>query len=375
MLDQADDFVRASGALSAICYREDIELALRTPGFGGFQLLDIMDFPGQSTALVGMLNVFMESKGVIEPEKWREFCSETVPLLRIKKHAWTSDEMLLGRVEIAHYGPGDLPDAVVSWTVTDSGGKTLSSHRFDPVVLLRGELNEVDLFAWPLNGIKTPQRLDLTLAVEGTPFRNSYPIWVYPPKVDTKPADGVIISRSLKDPKTKAHLAKGGKVLLLPELDKLPHSVGGGFQTEFWSPMFAKGARKRGLEEPPGTLGHLCDPAHPALAAFPTEFHSNWQWWHLVKNSRPVVLDETPDSYRPIVQAIDNFDRNHKLGLLFETRAGKGAMLICAIDLQGHQDKPEARQLLHSLLQYLGSPDFAPKAELEPALFDRILPE
>ena len=86
MLSQAHDFVRASGALAAICYREDIEAALRTPGLGGFQLLDLQDFPGQGTALVGMLNVFMESKGILEPEQWRRFCRATVPLLRMKKY-------------------------------------------------------------------------------------------------------------------------------------------------------------------------------------------------------------------------------------------------------------------------------------------------
>ena len=102
MLDQAHDFVMASGALSAICYREDIELALRTPGMGGIQLLDIQDFPGQGTALVGMLNDFMESKGVIEPEVWRQFCSETVPLLRMKKYTWTTDETFIGRAQVAH---------------------------------------------------------------------------------------------------------------------------------------------------------------------------------------------------------------------------------------------------------------------------------
>ncbi len=49
---------------------------------------------------------------------------------------------------------------------------------------------------------------------------------------------------------------------------------------------------------------------------------------------------------------IDNFVRDHKLGLITETKVGPGKMLICAIDLLGQQDKPEARQLLHSLLQY-----------------------
>lgn len=374
MLDQADDFVRASGALSAICYREDIELALRTAGFGGIQLLDIMDFPGQSTALVGMLNVFMESKGVIDAAKWREFCSETVPLLRMKQHAWTTDEILIGQAEVAHYGAADIPGAQVKWTLTDEAGESLAEHVFDPVDLPKGALTPVDMFAFPLTGLETPQRLNLTLSIEGTGFTNSYPIWVYAPEVDTEPADGVMVTRSLAAEKTKSHLAKGGKVLLLPELDQLPKSVGGGFQTEFWSPMFAKGARKRGQEEPPGTLGHLCDPEHPALSAFPTEFHSNWQWWHLVKNSRPIILDGTPQDYRPIVQSIDNFDRNHKLGLLFETKVGKGSVLVCPIDLPAIQDQPEGRQFLHSLLEYVESGKFKPDTEVDPELLKSLLP-
>jgi hypothetical protein len=154
-------------------------------------------------------------------------------------------------------------------------------------------------------------------------------------------------------------------VLLLAQPEQLPHSVAGAFQTEFWSPMFAEAARRRGTELPPGTLAFLCDPEAPALAAFPTEFHSNWQWWHLVKNSRPIVFDGAPDGYRPIVQVIDNFVRNHKLGLIAETKVG--------IDLLGHQDKPEARQLLHSLLRYTGSPAFDPEAALEVQLLNELL--
>lgn len=374
MLDQAHDFVRASGALAAICYREDIELALRTPGFAGIQLLDIMDFPGQSTALVGMLNVFMESKGLIEPGEWRQFCSPVVPLLRIKQHSWTSDELLMGRVEVAHYGPEDYMDARISVELTNADGKALSHHQFEATDLVKGQVNNVDFFAMSLADIEVPQRLDLVIRIEGTAHLNSYPIWVYPSEVDTEPADSVLVARSLNSSETEAHLAKGGRVLLLPELEKLPESVGGGFQTEFWSPMFAKGARKRGQEEPPGTLGHICDPQHAALADFPTEFHSNWQWWHLVKNSRPIILDETPQDYRPIVQTIDNFDRNHKLGLLFETKVGKGSVLVCAIDLPAIQDQPEGRQMLHSLLNYVESDAFQPKFRLSKASLDKLIP-
>jgi hypothetical protein len=375
MLDQAYDFVLASGALSVICYREDIEAALRTPGLGGFQLLDLQDFPGQGTALVGMLNVFMESKGLITPEAWRRFCCETVPLLRMKKYTWTTDETFIGRVQIAHYGPADLPDARVTWTVTGSDGQKIAASAFDPVTIEQGKVFEVDMFSLPLGDIAAPQKLTITMAIEGTKYRNDYAIWVYPPKVNTSVPSGVLVTHSFTAAATQKYIAAGGKVLLLPKLDELPHSIKGAFQTDFWCfPMFRRGAERQGIEVAPGTLGMLCDPATPALAHFPTEFHSNWQWWHLVKNSRPIILDDTPDNYRPTVQVIDNFERNHKLGLIAETKVGKGKMLICAIDLLGHQDKPEARQLLYSLLRYLDSAAFAPQAELDGELLKKLLP-
>ncbi len=375
MLDQAHDFVRASGALSVICHREDIEAALRTPGLGGFQLLDLQDFPGQGTALVGMLNVFMESKGLITPEAWREFCCETVPLLRMKKYTWTTDETFIGRVEVAHYGPADLPDARVTWTVTGSDGKKVAAGAFDPLTIEQGKVFEVDMFALALGGIAAPQKLTITAAVEGTTYRNEYPVWVYPPRVDTSVPSGVLVTHSFTAAATQEHLGAGGKVLLLPKLDRLPHSIQGSFQTDFWCfPMFRRAAERRGIEPAPGTLGILCDPKTPALARFPTEFHSNWQWWHLVKNSRPVILDDTPAGYRPTVQVIDNFERNHKLGLIFETRVGRGKLLVCAIELLSLQDKPEARQMLHSLLRYVDSAAFAPQAELNGELLKRLLP-
>jgi hypothetical protein len=197
---------------------------------------------------------------------------------------------------------------------------------------------------------------------------------VYPPKVDTRVPEGVMLTGSYLAEATQQHLAAGGKVLLLPKLDKLPHSIEGEFQCDFWSPMFVTAARKQGGKVPPGTLGILCDPNSPALAGFPTEFHSNWQWWQLVKNSRPIIFDESPAAYRPLVQVVDNFVTHHKLGLIAETKVGEGGMLICSIDLAGNQDQPEARQLLHSLLRYLDSAAFAPRTELNGELLKKLFP-
>lgn len=366
MLDQADDFVRASGALSVLCYREEIEAALRTRGFGGFQLLDLQDFPGQGTALVGILDAFMDSKGLIRPDAWREFCSETVPLALLAKYAWTVEETLTAEIKVAHYGPSAMPDARVSWTLAEASGKQIAAGQLPAQDIPQGRLVALGQISAALRGTAVPGKLKLTVQIDGTGDRNHYDLWVYPAQVDRTAPAGVTVSRKLDDD-TRRTLSGGGRVLLLPEPAQLVQAIDGFFASDFWCyPMFKGG-------NPPGTLGWLCDPQHPALAKFPTEFHSNWQWFHLAMHSRPMILDTTPPDFRPLVQVIDNFERNHKLGVVWETRVGTGKLLVCSIDLPGLQDRPEARQLLASLLAYAGSDRFQPPQELSADVVQTIL--
>jgi hypothetical protein len=372
MLSQSDYFVRASGALAVLCYREDIEAALRTRGFGGFQLLDLVDFPGQGTALVGILNAFMESKRLIEPARWREFCSETVPLVRMAKFTWTTGETFTAAAEVAHYGPSAIAAAAPVWTLRDFQGRTLASGSLPANPIPQGSLTSLGEIRIPLKEIAAPAKLSLELALQGTAFRNSYDIWVYPDAVSTAPGN-VLVSRTL-DPAALQALASGGTVLLLPEPAALPKSIGGSFAPDFWNfGMFRKLAEERKMPVAPGTLGMLCDPKHPALTRFPTEFHANWQWFYLLQNSRALILDSMPAGFRPTVQVIDNYERAHKLGVLFEARVGPGNLVVCSIDLPRLQDHPEARQFLHSLLQYMNSGLFAPSTALDEEALRRIL--
>ncbi|MGD0200765.1 MAG: sugar-binding domain-containing protein, partial [Bryobacteraceae bacterium] len=179
LLNQAADFLQASGALSALCYREDIEAALRTRGFGGFQLLDLQDFPGQGTALVGMLNAFLESKGLIEPARWREFCSETVPLARLEKFTWTNSETLTAAVEVAHYGPAALTGASPAWALRDLRGRILASGRLPSLDIPQGTLTPLGQIRVPLARVAAPAKVRLELELRGTRFRNVYDVWVY----------------------------------------------------------------------------------------------------------------------------------------------------------------------------------------------------
>ena len=357
MLDLADSFFRASGALAVICYREDIESAIRTRGFGGFQLLDLQDFPGQGTALVGILDAFLDSKGLVTPEKWREFCNDVVPLLRHNSFTWTTDQIFVTKAQVANYGPANINKAA-QWVMKDAEGKDIAKGVLPLVEITQGEITDLGNITVDISSVQAPQKLEITLSIPGTEYKNSYPLWVYPTDLELNPASSVRVFTSLNQ-EAKSALDNGDKVLLLPTKEVLPTSIDGAFQTDFWCyAMFNK-------YNPPGTLGILCDPKHPALAHFPTEFHSNWQWWRLLKYGRPIDLKTFPIDYRPIVHVIDNVTLNRKLGVLLEAKVGKGRLLICSMDLQNLQDYPEGRQMYYSLLKYMDSSDFNPEQVID----------
>ena len=363
MIDQAHDFMMASGKWSALLYRADIEMNLRTPEWGGFQLLDLQDYPGQGSAYVGILDAFMESKGLIAPEEWRHFCSEVVPLFCTEKFCWTNDEALTGEVEIANYSESDLNGKQLSWVLTDSKQQVLDKGVL-PLQVKQGELAKVGTLKPAIASVRKAEKVTLALSIDGTPYRNDYSLWIYPADKEVTPSEDICVTDDL-DAHLK-YLTEGGKVLWFPSKDKhKDQTVGGLFQTDYWNyRMFRTICENLDRPVSSGTLGILTDPGHPALADFPTEFHTNWQWFPIIKQSYPMILDRLSDDYRPIVQVIDNVERNHKLGLLFEFKVGNGKLLVCMSDLKAVQDKPEARQFYRSILEYMESPAFAPSYSL-----------
>ncbi|WP_141501620.1 sugar-binding domain-containing protein [Paenibacillus luteus] len=356
LLVQAGDFQAASGKLACLCYREEIEAVLRTPGMAGFQLLDLQDFPGQGGAFVGILDSFMDTKGIIEPEEWKRFCSEVVPLVRLKSYVWTEGERIEARIEVANYGPTTLADHTVKWSIKSENEGHVTGGRFPNVVISQGEVGVAGTIELRVPPTKNAEKWVLRVSIEGTSYCNEYALWVYPDRHEVQIPTGVFVSDAF-DIWTLNALQQGRNVLLIPSAHaSFGHGPKGTFIPDFWCyPMFKK-------YDPPGTLGILCDPAHPSLSDFPTSSHAEWQWWHLMKNSRAIVLDEAGPDYRPIVQVIDNVARQQKLGILFEAKVGNGNLMICSIDLWSQQDRPEAQQLLYSLLHYCNSEQFIPQA-------------
>lgn len=349
LLDKAGDYLQASGHLSAILYKEEIERALKTPGISGFQLLDLHDFPGQGTALVGLLDAFWDSKGIISPKEFRQFCSPVVPLLKFPKAVYTTSENFSASIEAANYSDQNLDGELLHWQICDgknilaSGNNILSGTKIGHNANL-GQLN-IDL-----SGVNKACRLDIFIRI-GKEHCNSWKIWVYPE--DTRVDFGDV--RFTADYNEALELlGKGSKVLFNPDW-KTMKGIEGKFVPVFWSPVH--------FPNQAGTMGILCNPAHPVFNSFPTESHSDWQWWDLNINSTTLVTDSLKGG-EPLVEVVDNFLKNRRLASLLEGKVGPGTLVLATFDLHTDIDnRPVAKAMLRSILDYMNSPSFNP-AEL-----------
>ena len=364
MLDQAKDFHQASGLWSLQLYKQDIEMDLRTPNMAGFQLLDLQDYPGQGSAYVGILDAFMDPKGLCTVREWREWCAPIVPLMNADKYCFTNDEDFEADIKIANYSGESLESKTLSWRLGDKEGK---------ITLPDGEglidVGEIDV---DLDDYKQATQLQLVLGIDGTEYHNTYDIWVYPAKDKLKKLQKKVIVTNELTEQIIRQLEKGKNVLLMPDSTKL--CVGGLFQTDYWNyRMFKTISENNKKSVSPGTLGILTDPKHPIFRSFPTQMHTNWQWFPVIKASHPFMLDNTAANYRPIIQVIDNIERNHKLGLVFEFAIGKGRLLVCMADLEKASDYPEGRAFYQSMLEYMISKDFAPKTNISIDDFQKLM--
>ena len=362
----ADSFLMASGKLQALCYKADIEAALRTPGFAGFQLLDLHDFPGQGTALVGVLDPFWEEKGYISPEEYRRFCNTTVPLARLEKRIFTEGETMKAAIEIAHFGPEPLVDVIPSWKIRQHD-EILASGILGKKDIPIGNAFHLGEVSYEFPHDNMPRKL--TLEVSAGVFENTWDVWVYPEKAALESAKIKIVEDL--DAATIHYLNEGGKVLLSLGKGRVSPEMGGdvgvGFSSIFWNTAWTGGQK-------PHTLGILCNPIHPALEYFPTEYHSNWQWWDAMHHSDAIQLDDFPVELKPVVRIIDDWVSNRRLALLFEANMGKGSLFISGVDLVNNlENRPEARQLRSSILKYMESSLFQADVTLDLAQVQSIL--
>jgi hypothetical protein len=351
---QLKDFVRASARFQLTQYKAEHEAMLRTRGYAGYQLLMLNDFTGQSEALVGLLDPFWETKGVVSAADVRAWNAPTVVLARFAKFVWTSDESFSAKLEVAHFGDRDLPAGPVQWSLKSSDGEIVARGE-QPAngIRVRGVF-ELGAITFPLGRLREPSAL--TLSVRFADAENLWKLWVYPKAPDEPEPAEVLVTRALDEAALQT-LKTGGKVLLLAHGLKNAHTAKTGFESVYWSAGWW-GNRF-------SSLGVLCDPKHPALAMFPNKGVSDWQWRELCAGATTFDLTGAPSGFLPIVQPVPDFHYNALLGQVFEAKVGNGSLLVCGYDLTTNLDtRPAARQFRRSILSYIGSSAFRPTVEL-----------
>ena len=349
MLDTWQKQVEATGEMANLCYREEVEAALRTEGYSGISLLGIQDFPGQGTALVGMLNAHMRPKpyAFARPERFRAFFCGVLPLALLEKYTYGITETLSAQVKLANYGKAPLTDRL-TWTLV--GENRGLSGTLAEVTAPAGGLTVLGNIAIPLDAFARAEKLTLTVRFAGA--ENTYPVWVYPPVEPACPAN-VHECRSLDDTAVRA-LAAGGTVYLAPDSteDALPQSIQAQFTPDFWSVGT--------FPAQPGGMGQLIDAEHPVFAGFPTEHYTNWQWWPMA-GQRAMIL---PRRMEAIVTEMDSYAYLRPMAQLLECRCGGGRLMLSSLGLHSLQQYPEARALQKAIYDYLAQARPLPAQEL-----------
>lgn len=351
-------YVEATGELSRIGYREEIEAAMRTEQLSGISLLGLQDFPGQGTALVGMLNPHLQPKpfNFARPEAFRAFFRDQLPLVQLPRYTFTSDEILRADVIAANYGKQDIRG---EWQYELKGEKAAVTGVLGEKDCPMGGLTKAGTLEIPLDFVKEPSRLDLTVACGEV--SNTYPVWVYPPVIPVCP-EGVYETHLL-DEQALAVLKAGGKVYLSPASEKehLPSSIQAQFTTDFWS------VGTFPVQE--GGMGQLIDASHPVFSGFPTETHTNWQWWPMASR-RAIIL---PEPYSAIVTEMDSYAYMRPMAQLLECRCGGGLLMLSSLGLQDLQQYPEGRALQAAIYRYMDSKEFCPVQEIAPEVIGELV--
>ncbi len=368
LLSTWEKYVEATGELSRLAYREEIEAAMRTRELSGISLLGLQDFPGQGTALVGMMNSHLEPKpyDFARPERFREFFQECRILVKLPHYTYEAGERLIAEVEAANFGKRNI-EGVFCWTlagkksVSENGNCEPAEIKSKNTVIATGEDTEITIcrpgsytevgsLDIPLDFVE--KNTALTLKVRIGDSISAYPIWVYRKTTPVCP-ENVYETRAF-DVKTREILQNGGRVYLSPDADKesLPNSIKTQFTTDFWSVgTFA---------DQEGGMGQLIDTEHPIFKEFPTDFHTDWQWW-IMATKRAVIL---PHPMKTIITEMDSYAFLRPMAQMIEFRCLKGKVLLSTMELHKSQQYPEVRALQASIYTYLSGENFEPAEEI-----------
>lgn len=337
-------FFRQTGHLAVECYKREIETLLRSREVSGFQLLDLQDYTGQGTALVGVLNAMMENKGLISAEEWREFCAGTVVLGEFASFTGMMGEDIRFDVQISECDP-EKQHTCIRCTLMD-GERELYACDVAPGAR-HGRLTDAVSVTFPAECYRdvvqeriTGLTVVLTLA-DGT--RNHYPIWLIPPIDIRITREGIEKDGRMVTFVSAEEKADGAAIVVPSAEGQLPAE----YCTDFWCyPMFRSISESMGKPVPVGTMGLSIDTASPLLKRFAQEDYTTPAWYAILQTAH---VQRLPADIHPAVQMIDNTERCARLGILYQQ---DGVWHLTA-RLWEKPDAPTVRALAWSLWEAL----------------------
>lgn len=358
LFDHDEELRMASARLSALLYKDEVESFMRTQSCAGFQLLSMQDYIGQGEALIGWLDSFYDEKGGLDPKTARQFLNAVVPLVKLPAYCFEAGDSLVAEVLLHQYGPEDFKGKTLAWELIDTKGNTKESGRFPAVDYNKGNLHQVGNLMIQLPEQDQAEQYTLKITVEGSEYSNSWPIWLYPKEIPEANPE-IIITKQLS-PQVLNELYNGASVLLIAnECGEQDNQKLASWRPLYWSASFFPG---QSIE----TLGLLIDQSHPAFNDFPTENFGSWNWYRLCEGAHGFKLADFPPDFSPIIQPVSDFHYSERLGSLFETKMGKGKLLVCGYNISPDRDSVlPIRQLRYSLLNYMNSDEFNPGFELD----------
>lgn len=306
-------FFRQTGHLAVECYKREIETLLRSREVSGFQLLDLQDYTGQGTALVGVLNAMMENKGLISAEEWREFCAGTVVLGEFTSFTGVMGEDIRFDVQISECDP-EKQHTCIRCTLMD-GERELYACDVTPGAR-QGRLTDAVSVTFPAECYRDAMQeritgLTVVLTLEdGT--RNHYPIWLIPPVDIRITREGIEKDRRMVAFVSAEEKADGAAIVVPSAEGQLPAE----YCTDFWCyPMFRSISESMGKPVPVGTMGLSIDTASPLLKRFAQEDYTTPVWYAILQTAH---VQRLPADVHPAVQMIDNTERCARLGILYQ---------------------------------------------------------
>ena len=306
-------FFRQTGHLAVDCYKREIETLLRSREVSGFQLLDLQDYTGQGTALVGVLNAMMENKGLISAEEWREFCAGTVVLGEFASFTGMMGEDIRFDVQISECDP-EKQHTRIHCALMD-GERELYACDVTPGAR-HGRLTDAVSVTFPAECYRDAMQeritgLTVVLTLEdGT--RNHYPIWLIP-QVDIRiTREGIEKDARIVAFVSAEEKADGAAIVVPSAEGQLPAE----YCTDFWCyPMFRSISESMGKPVPVGTMGLSIDTASPLLKRFAQEDYTTPAWYAILQTAH---VQRLPADIHPAVQMIDNTERCARLGILYQ---------------------------------------------------------